>query len=179
MPQRFAFEMTLQAGHVRFGRHLRHVEAIFRHADRTDPLRQIVHDDPIRALYAFTGIAIFYLLARDVQRVTFCLDFRIGQARIVFQQRELIRHHRVLDDRVLRLRLIFWSRIVVIGRPHIVKVSPQRETKHHGVAALVAEVNVGPIGDAINGTNVKLALLLDLACKVLGVVVALVFQLQA
>ncbi|MNP54168.1 hypothetical protein D3C76_1487020 [compost metagenome] len=85
----------------------------------------------------------------------------------------------MLNDRVLRLRSIRRARIVVIRRTHIVEVGAQRDTKHKGVAALVAEVNVGPIGDAVNGADVKLALLFDLARKIFGVVITFVFQLQA
>ena len=70
-------------------------------------------------------------------------------------------------------------RVVVIVRPHVVKVGAQRKAKHYGVAALVAEVNVGPIGDAVNGADVKLALLLNLSGELLRVVVTFVLQLQA
>ena len=85
MPERFTFQMALEAGDVRFGRHLRHVEAVFRHADRADPLRQIVHDDPVGALDPFARVAVFHLLAGDVQRVALGLNFRIGQTGVVFQ----------------------------------------------------------------------------------------------
>ena len=53
--QRFAFKMTLKAGNIGFGCDLRQVEAVLRHADRADPLRQIVRDDPVGALDPFAG----------------------------------------------------------------------------------------------------------------------------
>ena len=179
MSERFAFQMALQAGNVRFRRHLRQVETVLRHADRTDPVREIVHDDPVGALDPFPRVAVFYLLAGDVQRIAFHLNFWIRQAGIVFQQRQLVCHHGVLQNRILRLRLVCRPRVVVVVRPHVVEVGAQRKAKHHRIAALVAEVNVGPIGDAINGADVKLALLLNLPGEVLRVVIPLVLQLQA
>ena len=85
----------------------------------------------------------------------------------------------MLEDRILRLRLIRRPRIVVIVRTHIVKVGAQREAKHQGIATLVAEVNVGPIGDAVNGADVKLALLLNFPGEVLRVIIPFILQLQA
>ena len=179
MSQRFAFKVTLKAGNIGFGCNLRQVETVLRHADRADPLRQIVHDDPVGALDPFAGVAIFHLLAGDVQRIAFGLDLRIRQARVIFQQRQLVRYHGVLKDRILRLRLIFWPRVVIVVRPHVVKVSAQGKAKHQGITALIAEVNVGPVGDAVNGADVKLALLLNFSGEVLRVVVSFVLQLQA
>lgn len=94
MSQRFAFKMTLKAGNIGFGCDLRQVEAVLRHADRADPLRQIVHDDPVGALDPFAGVAVFYLLASDVQRIAFGLDLWITRARVIFQQRQAVRYHR-------------------------------------------------------------------------------------
>ena len=179
MPERLAFQMAPEAGNVRFRRHLRQVETVLRHADRADPLRQIVHNDPVSAFDPFARVAVFHLLAGDVQRVAFHLNFRIRQAGIVFQQRQLVCHHGVLQNRILRLRLVCRARVIIVVRPHVVKVGAQREAKHHRIAALVAEVNVGPVGDAINGADVKLALLLNLSGEVLRVVIPLIFQLQA
>lgn len=84
----------------------------------------------------------------------------------------------MLQDSILRLRLIFRAGVVVIVWSQIVKVSPQRDPKHKGVAALIAEVNVGPIGDAINSADVKLALLIQLARKILLVIITLILQFQ-
>lgn len=84
--------------------------------------------------------------------------FGSAGARVIFQQRQLVRYHGVLNDRILRLRLIFWPRVVIVVRPHVVKVSAQGKAKHQGITALIAEVNVGPVGDAVNGADVKLAL---------------------
>ena len=179
MPQRFAFQMALEAGDVRFRCHLRQVETVLRHADRTDPVRQIVHDDPVGALDPFPRVAIFHLLTGDVQRIPFDLNFRIGEACVVFQQRQLVCHHGVLQDRILRLRLVCRPRVVIVVRTHVVKVGAQREAKHHRIATLVAEVNVSPVSDAINGADVKLALLLNLPGEILRVVITFVLQLQA
>ena len=179
MPERLAFEMALEAGNVRFRRHLRQVQAVLGHADRADPVREIVHDDPVGALDPFPRVAVFHLLAGDVKRVALGLNLWIRQTGIVFQQRQLICHHGVLQNRILRLRLVGWPRVIIVVWPHVVKVGAQRETKHHGITALVAEVNVGPVGDAINGADVKLALLLNLPGEILRVVVSFVLQLQA
>ena len=84
----------------------------------------------------------------------------------------------MLQDGILRLWLIFRAGIVVIVWSQIVKVSPQRDPKHQGVPALIAEVNVGPIGDAINSADVKLALLIQLARKILLVIITLILQFQ-
>ena len=84
----------------------------------------------------------------------------------------------MLQDGILRLWLIFRAGVVVIVWPQIVEVSPQRDPKHKGVPALIAEVNVGPIGDAINSADVKLALLIQLARKILLVIVSLILQFQ-
>ncbi|WP_250110136.1 YjbH domain-containing protein, partial [Escherichia coli] len=43
----FYGEMIFQAGDIGFRRHLWHIKAIFRNADRFYPIRQIVHHDPI------------------------------------------------------------------------------------------------------------------------------------
>ncbi len=85
----------------------------------------------------------------------------------------------MLQDGILRLWLIFRAGIVVIVWSQIVKVSPQRDPKHQGVPALIAEVNVGPIGDAINSADVKLALLIQLAGKILLVIITFILQFQA
>ena len=85
----------------------------------------------------------------------------------------------MLNDRILRLRLVFGPRVIIVARPHVVKVGAQRKAKHQGITALIAEVNVGPVGDAVNGADVKLALLLNLAGKIFAVVIAFVLQLQA
>ena len=84
----------------------------------------------------------------------------------------------MLQDGILRLWLIFRAGVVVIVWPQIVEVSPQRDPKHKGVPALIAEVNVGPIGGAINSADVKLALLIQLARKILLVIVSLILQFQ-
>ena len=171
--------MALEAGNVRFGCDLRQVETVLRHADRADPLRQIVHNDPVGAFDPFARVAVFHLLAGDVKRVALGLNLRIRQAGIVFQQRQLVCHHGVLQNRILRLRPVCRARVIIVVRPHVVKVGAQREAKHHRIAALVAEVNVGPVGDAINGADVKLALLLNLPGEVLRVVIPFILQLQA
>ncbi len=85
--QRLSGEMIFQAGDIRFRRHLRHVKAIFRNADRLDPIRQIIHHDPISTNDPFARITIFHLLAGNIQRIAFRLDLRIGKSGIVFQQR--------------------------------------------------------------------------------------------
>ena len=85
--QRLSGEMIFQAGDIGFRRHLRHIKAIFRNADRFDPIRQIVHHDPIRTDDPFARITIFHLLAGNIQRIAFRLDLRIGQSGVVFQQR--------------------------------------------------------------------------------------------
>lgn len=179
MPERLAFQMALEAGNVRFGCDLRQVETVLRHADRADPLRQIVHNDPVGAFDPFARVAVFHLLAGDVKRVALGLNLRIRQTGIVFQQRQLVCHHGVLQNRILRLRPVCRARVIIVVWPHVVKVGAQREAKHHRIAALVAEVNVGPVGDAINGADVKLALLLNLSGEVVRVVIPFIFQLQA
>ena len=179
MPERFAFKMALEAGDIGFGGDLRQIQAVLRHADRADPVREIVHHDPVGAFDPFPRVAVFHLLAGDVQRIAFHLNFRIGQTGVVFQQGQLVCHHGVLQNRILRLRPVGRPRVIVVVRPHVVEVGAQREAKHHRVATLVAEVNVGPVGDAINGADVKLALLLNLPGEVLRVVVPFVLQLQA
>ena len=161
MAQRFTFQMTLEAGNLRFGRHLRQVKTIFRNTDRADPVGKIVHHDPVGTFDPFARITIFHLFAGHIQRIALHLNFRIGQ-----------------QDGILRLWLIFRAGVVVIVWPQIVEVSPQRDPKHKGVPALIAEVNVGPIGDAINSADVKLALLIQLARKILLVIVSLILQFQ-
>ncbi len=84
----------------------------------------------------------------------------------------------MLQDSILGLWLIFRAGIVIIRGPQIVKVGTQREAKHKSVAAFVAEVNVGPIGDAINSADVKLALLIQLTRKILLIIIAFILQLQ-
>ena len=171
--------MAFQAGDISFRSDLRHIETVFRHADRANPFWQIVHDDPIRAFDPFPRVTVFHLLAGDVQRIAFHLNFRVRQSGVVFQQRQLVSDDRVLQDGVLRLRLIFRSRVIVIRWAQIVEVCPQRHAKHEGVAAFIAEVNVGPIGDAVNGADVKLALLLQLTREILLIIVAFILQFQA
>ena len=84
----------------------------------------------------------------------------------------------MLNNRILRFRLVFRTAIIVIAWPQIVKIGAQRETEHNGIAPLIAQVNVGPIGHTVNGADVKLALLLYLAGEILGVVVSLILQFQ-
>ena len=76
--------MTLKAGNIGFGGDLRQIQAVLRHADRADPLRQIVHDDPVGALDPFAGVAVFHLLAGNIQRIAFGLDLRIRQPALYF-----------------------------------------------------------------------------------------------
>ena len=66
MSQRFAFQMAFQAGDIGFSGDLRQIKAVFRHADRADPLRQIVHDDPVSAHDPFTGVAVLHLFTGNV-----------------------------------------------------------------------------------------------------------------
>ena len=85
----------------------------------------------------------------------------------------------MLQDGILRLWLIFRAGVVVIAWSQIVKVRAQRDPKHKGVAALIAEVNVGPIGNAINRPDVKLTFLLQLPGKILLIIIAFILQFQA
>ncbi len=87
MAQRLAFQMALEAGNLRFGRHLRQVKAIFRNADRADPIGKIVHHDPVSTLDPFARITVFHLFTRYIQRIALHLNFRIRQPGIIFQQR--------------------------------------------------------------------------------------------
>lgn len=84
MSQRFAFQMAFQAGDIGFSGDLRQIKAVFRHADRADPLRQIVHDDPVSAHDPFTGVAVLHLFAGNVQRIAFDLDFRPARPALYF-----------------------------------------------------------------------------------------------
>ena len=87
MAQRLAFQMALEAGNLGFGRHLRQVKAIFRNTDRADPVRKIVHHDPVGTLDPLARITVFHLFACYIQRIALHLDFRVRQPGIVFQQR--------------------------------------------------------------------------------------------
>ncbi|CCJ86397.1 hypothetical protein BN133_2774 [Cronobacter dublinensis 582] len=179
MAERLAFEMVLKARHVGFRRHLRHVQPRFGHPDAVHAFRQVVHDDAVGALDAFARVAIFILLAGHIERVAFDLNLRVVKPGVIFQRGELIGHHAVLQHRILRLRIIFRATAIVIRRAQIVKVGAQRKAEHHRVAALVAQINVRPVGDAVDSADVELALLIDFAREVLGVVVAFILQLQA
>ncbi|MNC24994.1 hypothetical protein D3C75_730670 [compost metagenome] len=179
MPQRLALQMVLQAGDIRFRRHLRHIQARFSDADGANVFRQVVHDNAVGAFNTFAGITVFHLLAGYIQRIAFDLDIRVGQPRVVFKLCELIGDHRRLENFILRLRLVLRATIVVIARSQIVEVGPQRHAKHEGVAAFVADVNVGPIGDTIDSADVNVATLLEFPGKILGVIIAFIFHFQA
>ncbi len=179
MPQRLPRQMTLQTRHVGFGGHLRQVKTVLGHADGFYPFRQIVSDNPIRPLNTLFGITILHLLAGNIERIAFHLDLRIRQPGIVLQLRKLIRHHRVLHNGVLRLRLILRAGVVVVRGAQVVEVRVQGKAKHHRVAALVAQVDVGPVRHAVGRPDVKLASLRQTASKILLIVIALILQLQA
>ncbi len=84
----------------------------------------------------------------------------------------------MLQNGILRLRLILRAGVIVVRRAQIVKVGAQRDAKHKSVATFIAKVNVGPIGNAINRPDVKLTFLLQLSGKILLIIIAFILQFQ-
>lgn len=80
---------------------------------------------------------------------------------------------------ILRLRLVFRSGVIIVGRAQVAKVDAQRDVKYKGVVTFIAKVSVGPIGNTINHPDVKLAFLLRLPGRILLITITFILQFQA
>ena len=106
-------------------------------------------------------------------------DLRRIEACVVLKRGELVCRRGIVQRLACRCRFPGRFRVITQRGAQIVKVGPQGEAKHQRIAALVAEVEIGPVGNAIDCPHVDMARLLNGAGKIIGIIVAVILELQA